>query len=102
LSCSAAPPTEIHPPQEKGNDVRDLDQICTILYRAFIEIRVDAYEKNNNVAFWLADLLHNIPCAIKTEAAAGGDFSRVLGELHRRAEERGLTSWVDNALSNGR
>ena len=82
--------------------MRDLDQICTILYRAFIEIRVDAYEKNNNVAFWLADLLHNIPCAIKTEAAAGGDFSRVLGELHRRAEERGLTSWVDKALSNGR
>lgn len=77
----------------------DLDRICTLLHRAFLDIRVDAFEKNDNVAFWLADLMHNIPCAIKTEAAAGGDFSRVLSELHRRAEERGLASWVDNALS---
>lgn len=76
-----------------------LENICTILHRAFIEIRLAAHEKNMDVPYFLADLLHTIPISLVREQERGGDYKKTFNLLYERAEERGLKSWVDQALS---
>ncbi|MDQ0347718.1 hypothetical protein [Ancylobacter vacuolatus] len=77
----------------------NLNRICKLLYDAFIEIRMASREGDNNISFWLADLLHIGPLAIAKEAAAGSDFSDTLRTILQRADERGIRSWVDTRLA---
>lgn len=76
----------------------NLNKICRLLYYAFIEIRMASRDGENNVSFWLADLLHIVPLALTREAAAGTDFSDTLRTILERADERGIRSWVDTRL----
>ena len=77
----------------------NLNKICRLLYDAFIEIRMASRDGENNISFWLADLLHTVPLALAIEAAAGSDFSDTLRTILERADERGIRSWVEIRLA---
>jgi hypothetical protein len=38
-----------------------------LLYITLVEIRAQAYEKNDTRLFWLCDMLHNVPGALLSE-----------------------------------
>ena len=45
-------------------DNNDFDLVCTILYKALVEIREDC-ASNKNKSFALSNLLHNLPLELK-------------------------------------
>jgi hypothetical protein len=73
-------------------------QLLNVLHLALVDIRADAHEHGGKVSFHLADLFHNVPLALDREIRDGGDGSAALRLLRERAEEKGLTKWLDQVL----
>lgn len=66
-----------------------------LLYRVFIDLRLEGHEKKNAKVFHIADLFHNTPLKINS----GKSAAEIMAWLRSRAEEKGMASWLDDAIS---
>ena len=66
-----------------------------LLYRALLEVRSEALEQKNKVAFHLADLFHNVVLEMQGAAEGRCSYDDVLRTLEERAREKGLEWWLD-------
>lgn len=74
------------------------DIVHRLLYHALIDIRGQASETSDKVAFHLADLFHNVVLDMGRSASGNGDYSVILKEIRRRAKEKGCERWVDQQM----
>jgi hypothetical protein len=69
-----------------------------LLYQIMIEIREEAYLKENKKIHCLSDLVHNIPLILlKTENE--NDYDTILKKINDKAESLGIQNWLKNALN---
>ena len=68
------------------------DFLLYIIYIAFIEIRIHAYENTNEASIKLCNLLHTIPL-ILIEKENGKEAYKMFLEKVERME---MNSWLDN------
>jgi hypothetical protein len=79
----------------------DRTVIHNLLYRAFLDIRIAAYEKKSHEGiFKIADIFHNIPLQLERVQASGGSYQEILNDLRERMRNKGCESWLDNAIKD--
>lgn len=76
--------------------------IYRVLAKGLLDIRVASHENNSKVVFHLADFLHNVPLHMDRARQEGKDYSEILESMRERAEQKGMTKWLDNALAAAR
>ena len=74
--------------------------IHRLLYLALIDIRMKAYDIQNQEILHLADLFHNIP--LKLDQVSSGDeaYEEILAWLQKEALEKGVEEWLRDAIEN--
>jgi hypothetical protein len=70
-----------------------------LLFRALLEMRARGHEQKDKVTFHLADLFHNIVLEMENAARGRCSYEEVLAKLSERADEKGLTRWLEANLS---
>ncbi|AMV23278.1 hypothetical protein VT84_02640 [Gemmata sp. SH-PL17] len=75
------------------------DVLYRLLYRALIEIREQGWDTGNKAVFHLADLFHTTALELGQVAAGSESHEAVLRHLEEKAAEKGVTRWLQNALS---
>ena len=68
-----------------------------LIYRAFIEIREEAYRIQNKKIFHLSDLFHNLSLQLERNNES---YDEMLNMLQISAQEKGSQSWLDNAIKD--
>jgi hypothetical protein len=76
--------------------MKESDCIYEALYFALIEIRAQGETSGDKVVFHLADLFHNVPPQLAQVARGERTYAEVLAGLERKADEKGIRSWLDN------
>ncbi len=74
------------------------EMIYRLLYRALIEIRMEAHRAENNTIYGLADLMHNLPLQLLQVARGEKAHEQALADLRERAQNRGGATWFNHAL----
>ena len=74
------------------------DMVFELMYCAFIDIRENALKTEDKIAYHLSDLFHNIPDMLKRVEKGEIEYSDVLDAVTKKAEERGISSWIQNNL----
>lgn len=64
--------------------------LAYLLYITLLELREEAYEKENNRLFYLTDLLHNTPFCLLEEDAAKEEYNNVL----RSVDHLKINDWL--------
>jgi hypothetical protein len=77
-------------------------KLYNLLAKGLLDIRLAAHEDNAKVAFHISDLLHNVPLQISRAHQEKKDCSDILEWVRMRAEQKGMSKWLDNALSEKR
>ncbi|HEY9046202.1 MAG TPA: hypothetical protein VIN08_09915 [Ohtaekwangia sp.] len=72
--------------------------VYKILYQVLIEIREEAYIKENKKIHLLSDMIHNIPLVLMN-AENEEDYSKIMKQIEDRAKGLGIDSWLKNALN---
>lgn len=67
------------------------DFLIYILYITLVEIREHSMEQNDKRIFWLCDLLHNIPFALKSEEETQAAYRTLLTDV----KELGVDQWLE-------
>ena len=68
-----------------------------VMYSAFVQLRAEAYERNDKFAFRVCDLLHNVP--LKLLAAENEeDYKIIYSELLHYINHNGMKPWLDQEL----
>ena len=78
--------------------IRNKELIYKLIYQVLIEIREEAHSKENKKVFYLSDLVHNIPLRL-LKVNDEADFDKILSDITKNAEARGMGSWLNNTLS---
>ena len=73
------------------------DQVCEILYRAFLLIRDFAGDKK--VCFALADILHNVPGQIARAIDGKMTYEEILADIRQRCRDQKCEPWLDVLLA---
>ena len=79
--------------------MQELHPTYKLLFDALLRMRAEGAETENGVAFYLADLFHQLPNRLQAVSDGAATLDEVLDELHERAREKGLERWVDEHLS---
>ncbi len=74
--------------------------VYRLLARALLDIRIASLENTPRVVFALADAFHNIPYRLETIRNQGGDFAEILAWLDEHCAQKGISSWLNNAIAN--
>jgi hypothetical protein len=70
------------------------EKLHRLLYRALLEVRIEAHDVQNSKIFHLADLFHNIPLQLESAARGEGSYGGILSALENRAQEKGCAEWL--------
>ena len=71
--------------------------ICRLLYRAFLDLRIEATEIKNSRMFNIADLFHAVPLQIERAERGEISYDDILKCLTDKASARNALQWLDNA-----
>ena len=85
-------------PPSQVNDVRSMSH--KFLYYAFLEARMAAYERHQQVAYQLADIFHNVPLQMLSALEDRRTHEEILEDVRSRAARWRMEDWVEAALSN--
>ena len=66
-----------------------------LLYITLVEIRERSYTNKDERTFWLCDLLHNVPAALKSEEQSIAAFNKILDDV----EALNIKTWLDTRMS---
>jgi phage terminase large subunit-like protein len=78
----------------------DEEYILKLMYRAFLEIRADSYEKMNYTCFALADVFHNVPINLLRASRGEMSYADVVAQLREKCEARNALGWLENATND--
>jgi HD-GYP domain-containing protein (c-di-GMP phosphodiesterase class II) len=70
------------------------------MYIAFVEIRVEAYEKQNAKIFHIADIFHTFPLQLERVDKGEITYEEVLSEIRRKAVEKNCELLFENLVKN--
>jgi HD-GYP domain-containing protein (c-di-GMP phosphodiesterase class II) len=80
--------------------MEEREQIFRLMYMAFVEIRVEAYEKQNAKIFHIADIFHTIPLQLERVNKDEITYEEVLSDIRSKAKEKDLAMFFENFLKN--
>lgn len=80
--------------------MQNRDILLSLIYRAFLDIRLAAKDGNARVAERLSDLLHSLPLAMIKCGDDRACDGIVLQDLRKRAEMLGLSQWIETAMDD--
>jgi hypothetical protein len=66
-----------------------------LLYITLVEIRERSYTNKDERTFWLCDLLHNVPAALKSEGQSIDEYNKLVENV----EALNLNSWLDTRMA---
>jgi len=66
-----------------------------LLYITLVEIRERSYTNKDERTFWLCDMLHNVPAALKSEEQSIDAYNKILNNV----EALNLKSWLDTRMT---
>lgn len=69
-----------------------------LLYRAFINIRMEAHDEQNEAIFKLADLLHNLPLQLVKALQQNQDYEIVFTVLKARVAQKQQEPWLEQVI----
>lgn len=78
--------------------INDYELLLRLLYIALIEIRAESVSYENKKIFHISDLFHNTPLQIYAQSS-GGDFVEAVSWLRGRAEQKGMTGWLEHTIA---
>lgn len=73
-----------------------------LLHLALIELRATAYMAGNKEVWAIADIFHNVPTRLARVSRAEGSADELLARVRQRAERRGMTEWLAEAIDDAR
>ena len=76
------------------------EQVFRLIYMAFVEIRVEAYEKQNAEIFHIADLFHTVPLQLERVNKGELSYEEVVSEIRNKAIEKNCVKLYENLLKN--
>ena len=74
--------------------------VFKLLARALLDIRIASLEGNSKMAFEIADVFHNVPYQIERIQGGNGSYQEVVDWLEMRCEQKGMKSWLQNAIAD--
>ena len=74
--------------------------VLKLLARALLEIRIASHEGNSRMAFEIADIFHNVPYQIERIQGSDGNYQEIVDGLEMRCEQKGMKSWLQNAIAD--
>lgn len=80
------------------NEPAKKELLYKLLYQIMIEIREEAYLKENKKIYGLSDLVHNIPL-ILLKVENENDYDAIFKKINDKAESLGIQNWLKNALN---
>lgn len=78
------------------------EKVHRLLYRALLEMRLEAHDVQNRKIFHSADLFHNIPLHLERAARGDATYEEIFSALNDRAAEKGCAEWLSAALEDER
>lgn len=78
----------------------DEEYILKLIFRAFLDIRIDSYEKKNYPCFILADVFHNVPINLLRASQGEMSYAAVIAQLRAKCEARNALGWLENATND--
>lgn len=79
----------------------DRNLVYQLVYRAFLDIRVAAYnEKSHKAIFKIANVFHDVPLMIERAERENAVFDKIIEDIRYKARQQGCESWLANAISN--
>ncbi len=76
------------------------EQLFRLMYIAFVEMRAEAYEKQNAKIFHIADIFHSVPLQIERVNKGEITYEEVLSEIRNKAVEKGCGELFENIMKN--
>lgn len=76
------------------------EYLFELLFRAFLDIRVASYARDNHNCFVLADVFHNVPLQMNIADKGEMSYAEIIEDIKRRCERRQCISWLDTATSD--
>lgn len=76
------------------------EQIFRLLYSALIEIRTEAYEKENTLIFCISDMFHTVPLQLERVQKGEISYAEVFSDINKKASEKGYEKLLENLLDN--
>jgi len=76
------------------------EQLFRLMYVAFIEMRADAYEKNNSKIFHIADIFHTLPLQLERVSKGEITYEEALSNIKSKALEKNCEQLLENLLEN--
>jgi hypothetical protein len=73
--------------------------VYKLLARALLDIRIASDEDNSRVSFELSDLFHNVPYQLARIRQDNGDYSEIIEWLKMRCEQKNMSKWLENVIS---
>ncbi|MCX7257016.1 MAG: hypothetical protein NTZ64_09830 [Polaromonas sp.] len=73
--------------------------VLKLVAYALLEIRIASHEGNSRLAFEIADVFHNVPYQIERIKIGDGNYQEIINWLEMRCEQKGMTSWLKNAIA---
>lgn len=73
--------------------------VLKLLAHALLEIRIASHEVNSRMAFEIADVFHNVPYQIERIQGGDGSYQEIVNWLEMRCEQKGMKSWLQNAIA---
>lgn len=77
---------------------RAKELVYKVLYQVLIEIREEAYIKQNEKIHLLSDMIHNIPLVLMN-AETEEDYTKIMRQIEDRAKGLSIDGWLKNVLS---
>ncbi len=76
------------------------EQLFRLMYIAFVEIRIEAYEKENAKIFHIADIFHTVPLQLERVNKEEITYEEVLSEIRNKSVEKGFDELFENLMKN--
>ncbi|GCE09186.1 hypothetical protein [Dictyobacter aurantiacus] len=73
------------------------EYLFTLLYRAFLDIRIASYSKDNHTCFVLADIFHTVPLQMNQAENGVQSYADIILWIQKKCEERNCAPWLENA-----
>ncbi|NER13311.1 hypothetical protein GWK08_07670 [Leptobacterium flavescens] len=77
--------------------MKEKEYLYKLMHSVLIQIRAEAYERNDKKSFRLCDLLHNVPLKLLTIEQDNG-YIKIYQELVRYAKSNGMEPWLDSEI----
>lgn len=77
--------------------MKEKDYLYKLIYSALVQMRADAYDKNDKKNFRICDLLHNVPLKL-LQSTEESDYDKILQELNTYVDSAGMRQWFDSEI----